>query len=179
MELTQCILARRSGRNYTDTPIEDAVLNEILKAGLLAPSSRNLKSTDFIVTSNRESLAFLSNSKVGGSGMLKNAACAIIVIGNSSCSDAWIEDGSIAMTNMMLRAADLGIANCWVQIRNRFSAQDGKNGKRSAEELIREHFGIPNTYSVLAVLSLGYPSDFNNPYRWEDADFSKVHKNHF
>lgn len=175
MELTQCMLRRRSGRKYTLEPIADTDLQEILKAGLLAPSSRNLKSADFITTTDPADLAALAVSKAAGAGMLKEAAAAILVIGNSRLSEAWIEDGSIAMTYMMLRATELGIANCWVQIRNRFSAVDGENGKRSAEEMIRERFSIPDGFSVLAVLSLGIPADQPAPHSWEDADFSKVH----
>lgn len=174
MELMDCIFARRSGRNYTDEKISEEVIHSVLEAGLLAPSSRNLKSTRMILTSQEDDLTFLSQAKAAGAAMVKHASHAVIVIGNSQLSDAWIEDASITMTLMMLRATELGIANCWVQCRNRYSAVPGKDGPRSAEELIREHFDISPDYSVLAVLALGIPARAEEPHSHQDADFGKV-----
>lgn len=178
MELMQILQTRRSGRNYTSEPIGTQELQSILKAGLLAPSSRNRKSTEFITVSDRNKLIWLSTAKAAGGTMLKNAAYAIIVYGNSELSDAWIEDGSIAMTNMMLRATELGIANCWVQIRNRYSDLTGANGPISADERIRAEFGIPDTHRVLAILSLGYPAEAMEAHDDSEIIWSKVHSAH-
>lgn len=179
MELMECILRRRSGRLYTAQPIAEQDLQEILTAGLLSPSSRNLQSAEFITVADKEKLAQLAKAKVGGSGMLKEAACAVVVIGKSAVSDAWIEDGSIAMTQMMLRATELGIANCWVQYRNRFAAEDETGKKPSADENVRNLLNIPEEYSVLAALSLGMPAAENAAHKREDADFAKVHHESF
>ena len=43
MELTDIILKRRSVRKYKDEAIPEETLKKILQAGLLAPTSRNLK----------------------------------------------------------------------------------------------------------------------------------------
>ena len=45
--------------------------------------------------------------------MLKEAACAIVVVGNEDASDVWIEDCSAVMSNMHLMAHALGLGSCW------------------------------------------------------------------
>ena len=123
MELLETILNRRSVRKYNDKEVGGETLQSILEAGLLAPSSRNLKPVEFIVIRDKAMLHQLARAKTAGSGMLKGASCAVVVIGGSEKSDAWIEDCSIAMTYMMLRATELCVANCWVQCRNKISQQ--------------------------------------------------------
>ena len=47
MELMDIILNRRSVRKYTGDAIPDEKIDNILLAGLLAPTSRNLKPCEF------------------------------------------------------------------------------------------------------------------------------------
>ena len=170
MELFEGLLARRSGRVYNGSPVPREALNSILEAGLLAPSSRNRKNAAFITVSGRETMLELARVKKTGAAMLKTADCAIAVIGDTTLSDTWIEDTSVSMTYMMLRATDLGIANCWVHCRNRESSIDGV----SSEQFVRELFGIPRKYGVLAILALGMTDEPPQPHRPEEADFSRV-----
>lgn len=114
---------RRSVRKYTDEEIPEERITEILQAGLLAPSSRAIFPYEFIVVRDEDMLLQLSRAKTAGSGMLKHANAAIVVIGDTSRSDAWIEDCSLAMIYMQLAASELGIGNCWVQCRGRVSQQ--------------------------------------------------------
>lgn len=179
MQLLEAMLSRRSGRKYTNEKISEDSVHSILEAGLLAPASRNLKSVNFICVSDTDSLAFLASAKNGGGGMLKGASHAIIVIGDSAMDDVWVEDCSIAMTYMMLRATDLGIANCWVQFRNRGLGKSGEPDYIAAENIIQKRFSIPSYYKVLAVLSLGYPESAATAHTVEEADFSRVHNEQF
>ena len=119
MELWDVMQRRRSVRRYTDEKLSPAVIDQILMAGLSAPSSRNIRSCEFVVVQEREVLQKLASIKNAGAAMLANAACAIIVLGDGSKSDVWVEDCSIAMEHMHLMAASLGIGGCWVQCRVR------------------------------------------------------------
>lgn len=175
MQLFETMLVRRSGRMYTNKKISENTIHSILEAGLLAPTSRNLKSVDFICVSDEAALTFLASAKNAGGGMPKEASHAIIVIGDSAKDDVWVEDCAIAMTYMMLRATDLGIANCWVQCRNRWHGKPGEPECKSAECVIQEYFGIPSDYKVLAVLSLGHAAAEIASHSAEEADFAKVH----
>lgn len=68
--------------------------------------------------------------------MLADADAAIIVIGDTEKSDAWIEDCSIAMILMQLEATELGIGSCWVQCRGRTTPQG-----TGTEDRIKSLFG--------------------------------------
>ena len=174
MELIDTILNRRSVRQYNNTDISEGVLNDILEAGLLAPSSRNKRPVEFVAVKDKSILKSLSKAKSAGSSMLADASCAIVVIGDSEKSDVWVEDCSIAMTYMMLRATELGTANCWVQIRRR----ETENGTLS-EMYIRELLSIPDKYGVLAVLSIGMSDKTPTPHTVSEVDFSKVHEDFY
>lgn len=56
MELLQVMKNRRSIRKYTDDKIPAEKLNQILRAGLLAPSSKNIRPVEFIVVEDKVAL---------------------------------------------------------------------------------------------------------------------------
>ena len=68
--------------------------------------------------------------------MIARCGCAIVVYGDEALSDAWIEDCSITMSYMQLRAHELGLGTCWVQCRNRISAQ--AKGREIPEDIKEE-----------------------------------------
>ena len=109
MELLNLMRNRRSIRTYTGQPISQDKLDQILRAGLLAPSSKNIRPVEFIVVETKDTLRALARSKAAGAVHLANAACAIVVLGDSGQADAWIEDCSISMTYMMLMAEQMDI----------------------------------------------------------------------
>lgn len=57
MELFDLLAARRSVRQYTEQPVNRQDLEKIVKAGLMAPSSKNLHSTELLVVEDRGILA--------------------------------------------------------------------------------------------------------------------------
>ena len=158
MELLKLLQVRRSIRKYKDEAIPEDKLTNIVRAGLLAPSSRGIYPVEFVVVRDKNALERLSESKAGGATMLKNAGAAVVVIGDAAKSDAWIEDCSIAMTLMQLEATEQGIGSCWVQCRGR-QTPDGA----STEDYIRTLLNIPKNYGVLAMLSLGIADEKPEP----------------
>ena len=106
MNLLETMLSRRSIRQYSREAIPEEKLNRILQAGLLAPSSRNLKPCQFYVIHDRETLMDLARAKAMGAAMLKNCDTAIAVLSDSEKADTWIEDSSIALSFMMLMAEE-------------------------------------------------------------------------
>lgn len=179
MNLTDCMLTRRSGRKYMPQEIPGEVLRQILEAGMLAPSSRNLRPVEWIAVTEKDTLLQLSQAKTAGGAMLKNAGAAIVVAANSQLSDVWIEDCSISMAYMMLKATELGLANCWVQFRNRFSDQEGNDGKLPGGTVVKQILGIPEEYQVLAILSLGMADQLPEPHSLKELDWNKVHREKF
>lgn len=180
MSFRELIMKRRSRRVYTGATIPEASLQRILEAGLLAPTGRNLHPAEVIVVRERGMLETLSRSKTGGSALLANADAALVVIGDTARSDTWVEDGSIMMAYMQLEAEELGIGNCWVQIRSRFSQTlqaDGSNLPSNA--YVRQALDVPEPYEVLAILALGMSDEQRPLHLEEEMDWSHCHQEKF
>ena len=99
MELLDIMRNRRSIRKYTEEDIPEESLTKVLQAGLLAESGKAIRPWEFIVVRDRAMLDELSGCREGGVAMLKEAKCAIVVIGDADKQDVWVEDCSVAMTN--------------------------------------------------------------------------------
>lgn len=179
MELLETMLNRRSVRTYTGEAVSEDALHHILQAGLLAPSGRNLCPVEFITVRDKSTLQQLARAKTAGAGMLNGASCAVAVVGDHEKSDTWIEDGSLAMIYMHLRATELGVAGCWVQCRNRTSQQREGEESLSSAAFVKGLLNIPERYSVLAILALGMADAPPTPHTADEVDFAKVHRETF
>ena len=170
MELFDAMIKRRSIRKYTGEAIPDDKLEKIVQAGLLAPTSRNIKPCELYVVRDKKVLEQLSGVKSAGGAFICDADTAVVVLADESRADTWVEDSSIAMTFMNLMAVDQGIGACWVQIHMR-KGVDGSD----AEANVREILSVPDNYRVVGILSLGIADQerpANNP---DEFDLSKVH----
>ena len=56
MDAVEAILTRRSIRSYTSQQVEDRLVEELLRAGMSAPSAGNAQPWHFIVINRREIL---------------------------------------------------------------------------------------------------------------------------
>lgn len=63
--LVQLMASRRSCRNYTDQPVERAILEDLVKIGITAPSGTNAQRWTFTVLPTRESLHVLGTHVIG------------------------------------------------------------------------------------------------------------------
>ena len=136
MDVYLAIASKRDVREYAETAIPDEVLRRILDAGRLAGSSRNKQQREFVIVSDRETLAeavFEPRNVLG-------AALVVAIAGKASGFDM----GRSAQ-NMMLAAWNDGVASC-------------PNGQRDPETVERL-VGCP----VGAVLTFGYPAKPRDP----------------
>ena len=174
MEILDIFANRRSVRKYAPKPLEDEVLDKILKAGLLAPSGHARRPWEFILVRDKRMLEQLSGCRSSGANMLKQAAAAIVVIADEQKQDVWIEDCSVALGYMHLAASALNLGSCWVQVRLR-AAADG----RSCEEFLREALGFPPNFKAEAILVLGVLQRSPSPHDLQKLNLSKIHKEKF
>jgi len=141
----------------------------LVEALLRSPSSRGINPWEFFVVEDKEMLNILSTSKEGGSAFLADAALGIVVCGDGTKSDTWIEDCSIASIIVQLTAVSMGLGTCWIQIRNR-KYKDG----RWAEDYIKEKLGIPTYMSVESIIAIGYPDEMKDPIPKENLAYGKI-----
>lgn len=161
---------RRSYRNYSEKPIDDAVLKQIMEVGLMSPTGDNLKPVELILIKDKDMLNEIANMRKYGTKMLSHAGAAIIVLVNTQKTDLWIEDGAISASYMHLAADALGIGSCWIQVR----ARDAADGSEF-EEKLKEKLDIPECMKPLCILSLGNVDHQLPAHSIEDINWDKIH----
>lgn len=139
----QAIYTRRSIRKFLPQPVPRELVEQVLHAGIWAPSSCNYQMWDFVVVDDPALNARLAQL----STQMGNAPVNIVVAyGRDFSEDAWanIQSASAAIENMSLAAHVLGLGTFWIT----------QTGDR---ERVREMVGLPQDRLVVAVLALGYP----------------------
>lgn len=163
---------RRSIRKYTPEKIAPEIINTLVEAALRSPSSRGNNPWEFILVDDPEMLGELSRAKPNGSGFLKDAPLAIVVCADSTQSDVWIEDCSIAAIIIQLTAASLELGSCWSQIRSR-----PHDNEKTAEKYIQELLGLPEQMKVECILAVGHPAEIKQPVPVEKLQYEKIRYN--
>ena len=71
---------------------------------------------------------------------------------------------------MQLQAEDLGLGSCWIQIRDRYNANE-----ISSEEYIKDLLDLPMQLQVLSIIAIGHKGQEKPPITDEDLEWEKVH----
>lgn len=172
-KLYELALKRRSIRKYTDKPVDDKIIKEIMKVALTAPSSFGHRPVEFVVVRNKNMIEKLASCKRLGGSQIIGASAVIAVIVNQDNGELWIEDGAIASSYILLAAEQYNVGACWVHIRNR------KGKIKSSDEEIREILKIHNNYRVLNLIALGEKGENKKSYKETDFDINKIHYDYF
>lgn len=158
MEFKDIIRKRRSVRKFEPRPVPRNVIDRIVGAALAAPSSRNSRSTRFLIVDNPDVVARMAAMRDYGAAFMKGAPCAVVVLGDTSATDLWRENAAIAATILQLACVDEGLASCWVHVDGRPRLKDAPDGEAAADYL-RTFLPIPEGCEPLCAIALGY-SDF-------------------
>ena len=149
------MIERRSCRSFdANKEVPANLIEDVLKAGLYAPTGRNRQESIFLTVTNKEVIKKLAavNCRIGGWKEDFNpfyGAPVIIVVLSPKAVSTGIYDGSLAMENMMLAATSLGLGSCWIhRARENFELDEGK-------ELLKS-LGIDGEYEGIGNLALGY-----------------------
>lgn len=172
-DFNKLLIDRRSTRHFTSEKLTSRETALIFKTALLAPTSKNSQSWQFIAVEEYDILQKLSFAKPHGGNFIGDAALAVVVLGDPLVSDVWIEDAAIASFAMQMQAEDLGIGSCWVQIREREFSETV-----SASDYIRELLDVPMPLQVLSIIAFGKKNNVrpaNNPDKlpWEKVHIGK------
>ena len=170
MDFKDLVQQRRSHRKFTEQEISGEDVKTILRAGLMAPTSKSQRAWQFVLVEDKTDLEKLSDAKDLGGQFIKGARLAIVVLGDPMQNDCWVEDGSIAAISMQYQAEELGLGSCWVQMRGR-----GLSDGTSADTVIQGVLGIPENLSCLCVLALGYKADERKPQNEDKLKWENVH----
>lgn len=158
MEFFEVIAKRHSVRKYEDRPVEKELIDRIISAAGTAPSSKNTKSTAFMVIEDRDTIAAISEMRDRGSAFVKDAPAVIVVLGDEAKTDLWVDNCSISATFIQLAAVALDLGSCWVHVngRPRISTDPAAG---TAEDYLRNLLGVKDGLRIHCVIALGYPAE--------------------
>ena len=166
------LLERRSIRKYDTRPVPDEVLDAVLLAGIHAPSGMNTQGVRLVAVRDPQTVAHLSRLNAAVMGATHDpfygANCVIIVLADPELYNGWVEDGALALGNMMNAAHALGLGSCWIhRAKQVFDSPEGK-------ELL-EKWGLPTHLRGVGNCILGYPAcDHPNPAPRKDGRIVKI-----
>lgn len=166
----ELLKTRRSIRKYLPKAVETDKIRQITNAVLMSPASKRSNPWEFIVVEDKEMLQKLSESRQHGSHFLADAPLGIVVVADTTKSDIWMEDASIAAIIIQLQVQDLGLGSCWIQVYKRMKSEE-----ISTEKYIRDLLSIPDHFAVLSIISIGYPNEEKKPFDESKLDFDKIH----
>ena len=174
MDVMQTILHRRSIRRFDTCQIEEDTLQQILQAGLYAPSAGGRQGVIFAVSQNQEVNERLGKIKRANSNPRMATATSYVSREQPSIADDpklinafydaptvitmfapkdflfAAEDCAVAAENMMLAADALGVGSCYIgQGWTAFADPYG-------QEVLRQ-WNIPTDHYAVMQLLLGYP----------------------
>ena len=158
MDFLEVIEKRRSIRKYSDRPVERELLDAIVKVAQTAPSSRNSKSSAFMIIEDRDTLDALSQMRDSGSALLSGAPAAIVVMGDESKTDLWVDNCAISATFVQLAVTAMDLVSCWVHCNGRPRLKAEPDGA-SAEDYVKELLGIKDGLRPYCVVAIGYPTE--------------------
>jgi nitroreductase len=148
MDFHELAAKRSSIRSFNSRNIPEDILLEILDAGRVAPSAKNLQPWKFHVVRSPEMLEKLHACYPGA--WVRTAPCILVVSGKRI--DAWVRrndgynsletDLAIVMDHIILAATAQGLGTCWV------AAFD--------PALLHEALGLGPENEVFAFTPLGY-----------------------
>jgi nitroreductase len=154
MDFEKLVKERYSLRKYSNRPVEREKLDLILESARVAPTAKNIQPHYLLVLQSEE-----ARKKADACmGSHFNAPLMIIVSYDPS-AEFVREDGqrfgeidaTIAATQMLLQAADIGVGSCYV----------GLFDKNALKQSFEELSGLSPT----AVLCFGYPDEGAHPSR--------------
>ena len=156
MDFLEVIEKRKSVRRYADKPVEREILDAIVEVAQTAPSSRNCKSSAFMIIEDKDTLEALAQMRDYGASPLKSAQAGIVVMGDTSKTDLWVDNCAISTTFIQLAVTAMDLVSCWIHINGRPCLKDEPDGA-TAEDYVTNLLGIKDGLRPYCVVAIGYP----------------------
>lgn len=159
------IIARRSIRKYTSSPVPDDVVRDLLRAAMSAPSAYNEQPWHFVVIRDRGVLDGIPEFHPH-TRMLHEAPLAILVCCDQNLKKTdwfWPQDCAAATENILIAVQAKGLGAVWCGVYPRQELMDG----------MRRLLGLPEHITPFSLVSIGYPAEEKPPA--DRYDESRVH----
>ena len=147
---------RRSCRSYQPRQIAEEELQQVLEAGMYAPTGRGAQAPVIVVVQDRDTIDALrrQNATILGNpeaDPFYGAPTVLIVLADRS-RPTYLYDGSCVMDNLLNAAQAVGLGACWIhRAKEEFDSPEGK--------ALLERWGIQGDYEGIGHCVLGYRAD--------------------
>lgn len=154
MDALQAMLTRKSIKKYKPDPVAQELIDQVIEAGLNAPSGLNKQSPIILAVTNKEVRDKLSKLNAGKDPFFRadpfyGAPVVLVVLADKSVP-TYVYDGSLVMENLQLAAHALGLGACWIhRAKETFETDEGK--------AILKSLGVEGDYEGIGNCILGYP----------------------
>ena len=145
MDFKECMMTRRSVRKFTDEPIAEDVIREIVEAAIYAPSACNFAAWKYILfnknTPNRDAI---------GNSIALNAPYGFLVCYRNDMYVTgrvrydYIQSAAASVQNILLYINSIGLGACWIC--------DLPNDKE-----LRKAYHIPSNFDIVCYVAFGHP----------------------
>lgn len=151
MQTLSVIKQRREVTQFQPTPVPRDHIRALIEAGYYSVTGNNLPSREFVVVEDAATREALSRA-TPYMPWAKDAPLNLVIAGNPQVSKYWLQDATIAASNIWLVATELGLGAAWGAIHH---AEDPVACARR-EQAVRDAVGIPAELRPVAVLGIGY-----------------------
>jgi nitroreductase len=165
MDALDAVMTRRSIRRYTDQPVPDEVVTQLLHAAMAAPSAGNQQPWHFVVIRDRTKLESIATALPYGA-MARHAQLAVLVCGDLGLEKHpgfWVQDCAAATQNLLIAAHALGLGAVWV----------GTYPREERVAHMRDLCDVPGGMVPFSIVPLGYPAEDPGPA--DRFDRQRVH----
>ena len=147
---------RRSCRSYEPRQVAEEALQQVLEAGMYAPTGMGKQSPVIVAVQDPETIARLRKMNAAIMGAPEadpfyGAPTVLIVLADRSFP-TYLYDGCCVMDNLLNAAHAAGLGSCWIhRAKEEFDSDEGK-------ALLKE-WGIEGDYEGIGHCILGYRAD--------------------
>ena len=142
MQVRDALSQRRSVRAFSSKRLEPKLIEEIVDAGRLAATARNVQPWEFVAVTKKETLQQIAAIAETGRFIAQAPSCIAVF---SQDTKYYLEDCSAATENILIAAYGLGLVSCWVA-----------GDKKPYCEDIRKLLAVPEGFKLVSLIALGH-----------------------
>lgn len=169
MDVSYIIRNRRTCRKFDNRKVDNDTIIKLIESAIYAPSACNMQAWKFIIIQSQKKMDEMI--AYGAAKWIKNAPLGILVtyrndvtINGQLYKDHY-QSSAAAIQNILLEAANLGLAACWICDLPR-------------PKYMRSIFKIPRQFDIIAYIALGYPAQDNSALSLKHYESEVDFKNH-
>lgn len=161
----EAIAKRRSVREYKSDPVADEDLDEIIKAAQFAPTAHGNAAVEFVVIrhqATKDKLFEITTAQIRQE-YVREVPVILVPVTDTRKAALPVQDLAVASENIFLEAAGRGLGTVW------------KNIYPEQVSQVKALLGIPENFTLVNVIPVGYPKEPPAPKSDRDFDRKKIH----